>query len=156
GGTFLWRIAMRTATWLCACIFLFMVYPLAGAVDDKKGDKFDPAKMVGAWTYDSGDKNGEKLDKDHFKDSKVVVTKETITLEGPQGKFVIKYTLDTKKNPVAVSMTMTESPFGAGATAQGIVEVKGDELKMCYAAEGEAPKKFEAKEGSNHHLFVLK
>ena len=147
---------MRTATWLCACAFLFMLYPFARADDEKKGDKFDAAKMVGTWTYESGEKNGEKLDKDHFKDSKVVVTKETITLEGPQGKFVIKYTLDTKKNPVGLSMTMTESPFGAGAMAQGIVELKGDELKICYAAEGEAPKKFEAKEGSNHHLFVLK
>jgi uncharacterized protein (TIGR03067 family) len=149
---------MRTATWLCACAFLFMVYPLAGADYNKKGkdDRFDAAKMAGAWTYESSEKNGEKLDKDHFKDSKVVVTKETITLEGPQGKFVIKYTVDPKKNPVALSMTMTESPFGAGAMAQGIVELKGDELKICYAAEGEAPKKFEAKEGSNHHLFVLK
>jgi len=68
----------------------------------------------------------------------------------------MKYRLDTKKIPVGLSMTMTESPFGPGATAQGIVEVKGDELKICYAAEGEAPKKFEAKEGSNHHLFILK
>jgi len=149
---------MRTATWLSIGAFLFMVYPLAAADDDKKAkdDKFDAGKMVGAWNYDSGEKNGEKLGKDHFKDSKVTITKETITLDGPQGKFVIKYTLETKKSPVGLSMTMTESPFGAGATAQGIVEVKGDELKICYAAEGEAPKKFEAKEGSNHHLFILK
>ena len=149
---------MRTATWLSACAFLFVIYALAAADEDKKGkdDKFDAAKMVGVWTYASGEKNGEKLDKDHFKDSKVTITKESITLDGPGGKFVMKYTLDSKKNPVALSMTMTESPFGAGAKAEGIVEVKDDELKICYAAEGEAPKKFEAKEGSNHHLFVLK
>jgi uncharacterized protein (TIGR03067 family) len=149
---------MRAAIWLSVCAFLFVVYPLAAADDDKKGkdDKFDAAKLVGAWTYVSGEKNGEKLDKDHFKDSKVIITKESITLEGPQGKFVMKYKLDTKKSPVALSMTMTESPFGPGATAEGIVEVKGDELKICYATEGEAPKGFEAKEGSNHHLFVLK
>ena len=149
---------MRTAAWLGVCAFLFVVCPLTRADDDKKekDDKFDATKMVGTWNYVSGEKNGEKLDKDHFKDSKVTITKETITLDGPQGKFVIKYTLETKKSPVGLSMTMTESPFGAGATAQGIVEVKGDELKICYAAEGEAPKKFEAKEGSNHHLFILK
>jgi hypothetical protein len=72
---------MRTATWLGACAFLFVVYPLAAADEDKKGgdDKFDPAKMGGAWTYASGEKNGEKLDKDHFKDSKVTITKESIT-----------------------------------------------------------------------------
>jgi len=69
---------------------------------------------------------------------------------------VIKYTLDTKNSPVSLSMEFTESPFGAGAMAKGIVEVKGDDLKMCYTTEGDAPKKFETKEGSNSHLFVLK
>jgi len=68
----------------------------------------------------------------------------------------MKYTLDTKTSPVSLSMEMTESPFGAGAMSKGIIEVKGDELKMCYATEGDAPKKFETKEGSNSHLFVLK
>jgi uncharacterized protein (TIGR03067 family) len=143
---------MKTATWLSAGAFLLVMVPL-GPADE---DKFDASKMVGTWTYTSGEKNGEKLDKDHFKDSKVIITKETITLEGPGGKFVMKYDLDSKKSPVRISMTMTESPFGPGAKSEGIIEVKGDELKMCYAPEGEAPKKFEAKEGSNHNLFVLK
>ena len=149
---------MKTATWLSACAFVLVVYTLAAGDEERKGkdDKFDAAKMVGEWTYVSGEKNGEKADKDHFKDAKVTITKESITLDGPGGKFVMKYTLDTKKSPVGLSMTMTESPFGAGATAEGIVEVKGDELKICYATEGEAPKKFDAKEGSKHHLFVLK
>jgi hypothetical protein len=53
-------------------------------------------------------------------------------------------------------MEMTESPFGAGAMAKGIIEVKGDDLKLCYTTEGDAPKNFEAKEGSNAHSFVLK
>jgi uncharacterized protein (TIGR03067 family) len=143
---------MKTATWLGAGAFLLVMVPFVPADEDK----FDATKLVGAWIYASGEKNGEKLDKDHFKDSKVTITKETITLEGPQGKFVIKYDLDSKKSPVRISMAMTESPFGAGAKAEGIVEVKGDEIKMCYTPDGEAPKKFEAKEGSNHHLFILK
>ena len=43
-----------------------------------------------------------------------------------------------------------------GSTAEGIVEVKGDELKLCYAVEGKAPTEFKTKEGDKHHLFVLK
>ena len=81
--------------------------------------------------------------------------KEANWLPAPAGKFVLKYTLDTKKNPVTISMKMTEGA-GEGATAEGIVKVKGDELTICYAREGDGPKTFEAKEGSNFHLFVLK
>jgi uncharacterized protein (TIGR03067 family) len=143
---------MRTATLLSGCVLALIMCPLLGA----KEAKFDAAKLVGTWLYVSGEKNGEKVDQEHFKDSKVTITKKTITLEGPNGKFVMDYKLDSKKNPVALSMTMTESPFGAGATAEGIVQLNGDDLKMCYAPMGEAPKKFEAKQGSNHHLFVLK
>jgi uncharacterized protein (TIGR03067 family) len=148
--------AMRTAKWMGACVFFLALYPLGAVGQDKaKDEKFDAAKMAGTWTYVSGVKNGEKVDPDRFKDSKVTITKDTMTLEGPAGKFVLKYTLDTKKNPVTISMKMTEGA-GEGATAEGIVRVKGDDLTICYAREGERPKKFEAKEGSNHHLFVLK
>jgi uncharacterized protein (TIGR03067 family) len=119
--------------------------------------KFDAAKLTGTWTYVSGERNGEVVDQERFKGSKVTITPKTITLEGPTGKFVMEYKLDTKKNPVTMSMTMTESPFGAGATAEGIVQVSGADLKICYTPMGsEAPKKFEAKKDSNHHLFVLK
>lgn len=146
---------MRAATWWGASALVLAACVLGANAGDKK-DKFDAAKLVGVWTYVSGEKNGEKIDKSHFNDSKVTVTKDTITLEGPSGKFVIKYTLDTAKSPVTVAMEMTESPFGAGAKAKGIVEVKGDELKLCYAAMGDAPTKFATKADSHHHLFVLK
>jgi uncharacterized protein (TIGR03067 family) len=143
---------MRAISFLGAATFV-----LAGSImaaDDK--DKFDAGKMVGTWTYVSGEKNGTKVDPETLKGGTVKITKETITLESPQGKFVIKYTLDTKNSPVSLAMEMTESPFGAGAMAKGIIDVKGEELKLCYATEGDAPKKFETKEGSNSHLFVLK
>jgi uncharacterized protein (TIGR03067 family) len=69
----------------------------------------------------------------------------------------MKYALDAKKTPIGIELTMTESPFGAGATANGIIELKGDELKFCYnAMMGDAPKEFKTKEGSNLHLFGLK
>jgi uncharacterized protein (TIGR03067 family) len=145
---------MRTVT-LAGILILVLV--LAGcplAAQDK--DKFDPAKLVGTWTYVSGEKNGEKLGEDRLKNQTVTITKETWTLKADD-KFVMKYELDTKQNPVGIKFTMTESPFGPGAVAKGIIELKGDELKLAYhPMDGDAPKKFEAKEGSNHHYFVLK
>jgi uncharacterized protein (TIGR03067 family) len=135
---------------------LGVLFAAAYAFGADAGDKFDAAKMVGTWTYTSGEKNGEKLDKAHFKDGKAIVTRETITLPGDGGKFVMKYKLDAKKKPVGIEMEMTESPFGGGAKAAGIVAVTDEELKICYAPMGDAPTKFEAKEGSGHHLFVLR
>ncbi len=143
---------MRKAMWLAACALVWAVGPL-GAED--KDAKFDGAKLVGDWTYVSGMKNGEKVNGDNLK-NKVVITKETITLTGDM-KFVMKYELDASKKPVGIKLKMTESPFGAGAEAVGIIGFDGDELKLCYDPEGKkAPEKFEAKADSKTHLFVLK
>jgi uncharacterized protein (TIGR03067 family) len=144
---------MKAALWLGACAFLVAAYPVGA---DDKEEKFDAAKLVGTWTYVSGERNGEKVDKDRLKDQKVVFTKDTITLKGEE-TFVVKYELDAKKTPVALKMTITEGPVGKDTSTVGIIELKGDEMKFCYAMPGEeAPKKFEAKEGSKAHLFVLK
>jgi uncharacterized protein (TIGR03067 family) len=86
-----------------------------------------------------------------------VLTKDTFTLKSSDATFVMKYKLDTKAKPVGVSLEITEGPIGVGAKSNGIIELNGDDLKICYASdEGAAPKTFEAKEGSKYHLFVLK
>jgi len=142
---------MAKAIWMGACALLLSVGSLSA--DDKA--KFDAAKLVGEWSYASGTKNGEKANTDNLK-NKVIITKDTITLTGDM-KFVMKYELDTSKTPVGIKLEMTESPFGAGAKAVGIIAVDGDDLKLCYDPEGKkAPEKFEAKADSKVHLFVLK
>ncbi len=143
---------MRTAIGLCAGLFL-LAWGTLGAAD--KSDKFDADKIVGSWTYLSAEKNGQKSDQDSLKEGKVTIAKDKISLDGSAGTFVLKYKLDTTKKPVTIDMEMTEGA-GQGSTAKGIIEVKGDELKLCYSSSGEAPKKFEAKEGSDHRLVILK
>ena len=139
---------------LGACLLVLAANPL-GAAD--KEAKFDAEKLVGKWEYVSGEKAGEKVDAERFKSQTVTITKETVTLKSPDATFVMKYELDTTKKPVTIKLTMTESPFGAGAVAHGIIELEGDNLKMCYNKEGdEAPKKFETKGNDKGHLFVLK
>ena len=142
-------------------VFLLAALPLGAADKDKdkdaKDDKFDAAKLVGTWKYVSGEKNGEKSSDDQLKKDSVVITKDTFTLKGDD-TFVMKYTLDAKKTPIGISFKIVEGPFGKDATAEGIIELKGDDLKVCYNPEdgGKAPEKFEAKEGSKFHCFVLK
>lgn len=143
---------MRIVMSMGLCAVLLMIGRVSA---EEKPAKFDAAKLVGDWKYATGEKNGEKANADNLK-NKVTFTKDTITLHGEM-KFVMKYELDTTKSPVEIKLEMTESPFGAGAKAIGIIMVDGDDLKMCYDPAGkESPKKFEAKEGSKVHLFVLK
>lgn len=139
---------------LCAGLTLLLGYPAAGGGKGKESS-FDPAKLVGNWTYVSGEKNGEKLDAKELQKQKVIITKDTWTLKNGE-LFEFKYEVDAKKNPATIKLTMTKSPFGAGMVAQGIIELKGDDLRLCYAAEGDAPKKFDSKGESKTHLFTLK
>jgi len=154
---------MRTAACVTLCVVLLSWSTSSGGDKDKgKEPAFDAAKLVGQWKYVSGEKGGAKVDEKSLKQA-VTITKETWTLKGKDDKgadvtFVMKYELDTKKNPAGIKFTMTESPFGAGAKAQGIIELKGDDLRVCYNADDgkDAPKEFKTKDGDKMHLFVLK
>ena len=113
------------------------------------------ADLIGVWDYQHGERNGLKLAKDHFTGRHVEITEETLTLEGDQ-RFVMVYELDTSSAPAVIRFSITESEFGAGARAPGIVQLRDGKLYLCYSPRGGgAPTKFEAGEGSGHSLFVL-
>jgi uncharacterized protein (TIGR03067 family) len=144
---------MRYAICLGAAYLLVSVYSTR-ADEPAKNGKFDPAKMAGTWSYVSAEKDGVKSDPTSLKD-KVTITKESITLGEGENKFVFKFAIDGKKDPVRISLEGTEG-LGKGSKAEGIIELTGDQLKLCYAPSGDAPKKFESKEGSGHRLVILK
>jgi uncharacterized protein (TIGR03067 family) len=149
---------MRMKCLLVVGVVVLALAPLGAADKDTKDDaKLDPAKLVGTWTYVSGVEDGTKKTADDLKKSGTVeITKDAITLKGPESTFVMKYTLDTKKSPVQIAIEITKGPQGEGAKTEGIIELKGDELKLCYPPMGgDVPKDFTAKEGSKLHLFVL-
>src|SRR5262249_13267963 len=141
---------MRGKCLLSAAVLVAVLAP-AGA-DDKDKDKLDPAKIVGTWSLASGERDGKKVEDDNLKKTTIIITKETITLKSDEGSFVIKYKLDAKKTPATLEMEITEGPQGVGAKSSGILALKGEELKLCYAAMGgETPKEFSGKEGSGNH-----
>lgn len=117
---------------------------------------FDAAKMVGTWTYVRGERDGNKLAKEHFAGAQVVITDKEIKFKGTDGTdFVFSYKLDTTKQPVAVKLEMTAG-IAVGAISDGIIGFNGDKLQLCYAAMGgAAPTKFDAPAGSGAHLFVF-
>jgi uncharacterized protein (TIGR03067 family) len=87
----------------------------------------------------------------------VILTKEQLTLKADDATFEMKYDLDAKKKPIAIKLEIIKGPIGEGSKADGIIELNGDDLKLCYASMGgDAPKTFEAKEGTQVHLFTMK
>ena len=59
------------------------------------------------------------------------------------------YKLDPKTKPMNIDMEILEGIEGTkGSKAEGIVELKGEVLKLAYSIEkGKRPKNFEGKEG---------
>ncbi len=124
------------------------------SADEKK---FDAEKILGKWTYTAGKKSGADSNLELIQKGTVTITKETITLQDEMNKFVIKYKIDASKSPAVIEMEITESPFGAGMRAVGIIAMDGEVLKICYNSMGETPpKQFESKEGESTNMFVLK
>jgi uncharacterized protein (TIGR03067 family) len=145
--------------WMTLAALLVGFTATAWAEDkEEEAKKFDPKAILGAWIYESGMKAGAEVPEENLKGT-VTITEETITLEGVGGKFVMKYKLDGETSPVKFDMEMTESPFGEGAKAKGLMEVKDDKVVMAYVmVEGDAdyPEKLESTEENKLHLFVLK
>lgn len=116
--------------------------------------KADPPKLEGKYNLVGGKIMGNPVD-EASKKATYTITADRITIEGMGLKFVIGYKLDAKAAPVAIDLEILEGPDGAkGTKAAGIVEVKGETLKLAYSLEKDKrPKDFEGKDG---HLFELK
>ena len=111
-------------------------------------------QILGTWKFESGRVEGRESDVNRLAGSKVIITKDKLTLNSGDASFVMEYTLNTSKQPAKIDLKITEGPFGEGARAPGIVKLQDGKLFICYNPRGgEAPVKFEA--GNEHSLFVL-
>src|SRR5260370_314922 len=99
-----WGINMNAKGLLANRIFFLVLIPVLAE------EKSDMEKLIGTWTYVSGEKNGDKVDAESLKKGSVVITKDTITLKSDEEDYVIKYQLDTKKKPWAIAMEITAGP----------------------------------------------
>jgi uncharacterized protein (TIGR03067 family) len=114
-------------------------------------DKSESPKLAGTYKLVAGKKNGEKVG-DDAKKANYIFDDKKVTIGDKDGKFVMSYKLDGKN----IDMEILESPFEGlkGSKAYGIVEVKGDTLKLAYSTEKDKrPKDFEGKDG---FFFELK
>jgi len=115
------------------------------ALSARADEKID---LTGKYTLVAGKKNGTATG-DDAKKMTYTATTDKFTISGGDIKFVMGYKLDTKATPIEIDMEILEGPDGTkGAKAQGIIEVKGDTLKLAYTMDKDKrPKNFEGKEG---------
>ena len=120
----------------------------------KDAVKKDQEKLQGDWILASGERDGEQFPDDMVKSLKRFVTGDKFTVNRDD-QTVTKgtFTLDPSKKPKAIDLKIE----GNDQVIQGIYELDGDTLKLCYAAPGEErPKQFGTKAGSGHALVVWK
>src|SRR4051812_29872743 len=127
---------------LALAIGMVACLALSTRAEDKKLD------LSGKYTVVSGKKNGADID-EKAKKATYTATADTFTIAGGDVKFVISYKLKTDTTPVEIDMSIAEGPDGSkGTPAVGIVEMKGDTLKLAYSLDKEKrPKNFDAKAG---------
>jgi uncharacterized protein (TIGR03067 family) len=151
------RLTMRILFILAAALGLGLVVR-ASAADAKALAGSHADKLLGTWVIVSGEADGKPSPPDKIKGSQMTVDKKTIKLTDKDDKqlWILDYKLDASKKPAEIDMTVAEGQ-GAGKSSQGIYELDGDTLKICYGLPGaNRPKDFKTKEGAKENCFILK
>jgi uncharacterized protein (TIGR03067 family) len=121
--------------------------------EEKKAETKAETKLEGKYTLVGGKRNDKPID-DESKKAEYTFTADKVTIKGKDASFVMSYKLDPKTNPMEIDMEIVDGPDGTkGAKAAGIVELKGDTLKLAYSMDKDKddklkrPKNFDGKEG---------
>ena len=133
---------------------LGLVGVLGFVASTTRADDKDAPKLEGKYKLVAGKMNDKPIG-DDAKKGEYTITADKITIKGMDLTFVMSYKLDPKASPVGIDMEILEGPEGTkGSKAYGIVEMKGDTLKLAYAMEKDKrPKDFDGKTGN---MFELK
>jgi uncharacterized protein (TIGR03067 family) len=142
--------------WIVAPL-LFVAANLSFAGDDaKNGGKKLVKELQGEWKIVSGQKNGEDVP-DQLKDSVTVVfegDKMFVRDASGANKDEMTFTIDPKAKPVSIDLEQKRE----SKKFEGILELKGDVLKLCIhqGAVASRPSEFAAPAGSEKVFAELK
>jgi uncharacterized protein (TIGR03067 family) len=142
---FLWEKRMKVLFSLAACLLV-----VAADEKTKKEDakaKKDQDAIVGSWRIESQmpvDPTGTKWTDIEIKSGELFLKTRTIVLP-------FTYKLDSSTKPASIDIT----PSGR-QTLQGIYELNGDDLKICYSVVAELPRPTKFAGSPGYLLFTLK
>ena len=124
----------------------------AGEVSSQDLPKKDFDKLQGTWQVVSLEREGKQEDPEGIKNLKLVIKGGTYTLQGGEEAFEGTFILDPTSKPKRMDTKGAKIP-----RTQGIYDLKGDGLKICWAeGDTERPREFATKPDSNLRLIVLK
>ena len=111
--------------------------------------------LFGTWKFVSAESSGKSTAVKRLARRFVEITPDELILNIRAGKFVMSYTLDSKKVPTGLTCRITRSPYGAGTEVKGIIALKNGRLKICYAHEGKVPTEFSSNFEEADRLLVM-
>jgi uncharacterized protein (TIGR03067 family) len=137
--------------------FLFVLAAGVAVAAEEKNEK-KAESQDGVWTVLSIEMAGMKIPEEALKK-----TPTTVTLKGE--KWTVKMgdkvssgtsKVDLTKKPAEIDTLETEGP-NKGTAMKGILEMKGDTMKVCFDGTGKTrPKEFSTKDQPTYILLVYK
>ena len=133
---------------------------LVGAGAPAGEGKKDKAALQGVWKVVTVEERGKSMEDNEGHE--VVFKGDEFTLKrGDKTIIKAKFKLDPAKKPKQIDLEITEDLSGkhVGQTAEGIYEVKKDELKACIVEPGSGGARlteFSAPEGTKQVFVTLK
>ena len=141
---------------LAACAVLAVT--LAASAGPKPAG--DREKLQGSWTLVRVVHDGKKVTDTKSIGSRVLIKGDRITATDEDNKevYVVTYTLNPRASPKAIDMKIVSGKEKErGKTAEGIYDLKGATLRVCYSyAPGKRPKDFTTKPGDKQILLEMK
>lgn len=115
-----------------------------------------PARLAGTWSYVSGVRAGEKVEKERLiGDVKVTGDKFEIPA-GPDSKFVMTYSIKSNSKSDTIDLSIESGPAPEGK-AVGLVRVRGNIMTLIYEPTGEnRPSEFKSTADNGCFMFTLK
>src|SRR5215217_8228539 len=136
-------------------LVLLLVIMLCAACATFQSNATRDTRLDGEWTCVSAVMDGKSLSADAIKSLRLVITgTRYITRTANETLFDSTYRVDRTKTPPQIFMLGNEGAL-TGKEAQGIYDLSGDTLRICYAMPGDpAPVKFESTPGSKAQFIV--
>jgi uncharacterized protein (TIGR03067 family) len=113
----------------------------------------DQKDIEGHWKIEKALRGGNEMPAEERDKTTLEFKGGKVTIHADKQEKPAEFTLDPKTTPKNIVI----KPEGQDKELQGIYQLKGDSLTICFSREGaDRPKEFESKEGSKHMLIVLK
>jgi uncharacterized protein (TIGR03067 family) len=125
------------------------------ALDAEEG-KDDQKNLQGTWKVKSLVNDGKEVPADKIKNARLTFDGNRYTLRGGEEDFRGTFKLDPEKKPKHIDTVFLAEDEKERGRAQGIYELDGKRLRICWSQGNDArPKEFASKSDTGTRLMVM-